>query len=268
MARWFGAAASMLVLVLALEPLAADDKGAKKKDDAAPKIKDAGKDKAPADKDKQEKFTWGMELVGKLAIDGNSQGDFTLHVTQKIVEPNYQAQEQYAVQQLQLAQHQAQMLRARTVQERLQAQQQYLQIAAQLAQTQRSLYQSKDLNADVQLRFADKVKVRLANLPVDYDDKGNLKRYTAKELQELRGKEVLPGFAGEVESLRSGQTVKVYLAKNATVARQPGAAKAGAKAGAAKDGKKKKADGDEDDLSPARPEAVMVLVLHDPAPGQ
>jgi hypothetical protein len=263
MPRWFGAAALMVVLALVLSPLAADDKDAKKKGDP-PKTGDEAAKKKDAGKDKQEKLTWGMELIGKLTIDGNSQKDFTLHVTQKIMQPNYQAQQQYAQQQIQLAQHQVQMLRARTPQERSQAQQQYLQSLAQLAQTQRNLYQARDLNADVQLRFAEKVKVRLAQPPVAYDDKGNLKRYTPKELQELRGKSGLPGYDGEFDSLRSGQVVKAYLAKNAVAVNPAGPPKAGPPKAA----KKKKTDDEEDELSPARPEAVMILVLQDlpPAP--
>jgi hypothetical protein len=57
------------------------------------------------------------------------------------------------------------------------------------------------------------MKVRTLSPPVDYDDKGNVKKYTAKELKKLRGKGNLPGYPADFDSLREGQAVKVYLAK-------------------------------------------------------
>ncbi len=47
-----------------------------------------------------------------------------------------------------------------------------------------------------------------------YDDKGNLKKYTAAELKELKGKNPdLPGYAADFDKLQVGQTVRVTLAK-------------------------------------------------------
>jgi hypothetical protein len=279
--RFFGL---LLMGALVLPVLRADDDNKKKDDPAkkkevakdadAPKKKDAAKDdappkkKAPADKEKKatekkDTLSWGLELVGRINVDGNSQGDFTLHVTQKILEPDYGAQQQYAQQQMQLAQHQVRMATARTLQERNQAALQYYQTAMQLAQTQQRLFRARDHNYDVQLRFADKVRVRTLQPPLEYDDKGNPKKYTTKELQELRGKEGLPGYKAEMDAVRSGQIVQVYVARNQAAANQTPKAKA-----PAAKGKKKTERPDDEDEDPrsSRPEAVMIVVLREPPP--
>jgi hypothetical protein len=262
MPRWPRLIGLLLLSALVLPPLAADDKDAKKKDDApkqkdavkkdedAPKKKTADKGKEP--KEKKEKITWGAELVGRIDVAGTSQRDFTLHVTTKIMEPDYGAQQQYAQQRMQLAQQQARMATARTLQERNNAGLQYYQISLQMAQTQQRLYRPKDHNYDVKLRFAENAKIRLSQPPPDYDDKGNPKKYTARELEKMRGKEGLPGYTAEMEALKSGQTVKVYLKRYPV-----------ASAAARGKGSKKK-DEDDDDLDMSQPEAVMILVLRDP----
>jgi hypothetical protein len=246
-----------------------DDDDVPKKKGATVKKKGADDEDDAPDKAKKQPFTWGQELVGRLQIDGNSQKDFTLHVTQKIMEPDYGAQQQFAQQQMQLQQQQVRIATARNLQERQQAMQQYYNTMNQLAQTQQRLFRPKDLNFDVQLRFGENTKVRLLQPPIDYDEKGNLKRYTNKELQELRGKENLPGYTAEADALRSGQTVKVYLGRNQGNGKQGGAMLAGGKAGMPKAGKKKKTDDEDvDDVGMARPEAVMIMVLVDPMPAQ
>src|SRR5205807_7886954 len=98
--------------------------------------------------------------------------------------------------------------------------------------------------------------------------KGNVKKYTAKELQELRGKEGLPGFTGDQDAIRSGQIVKVYLANKQLPMNQPAKMKAAAKGAANKAAKKKTEDDDEDEVRSTRPEAVMILVLRDVAANQ
>jgi hypothetical protein len=275
----------LLVAALVLPVLRADDDNKKKddptkkkevaKDADTPKKKEAAKDddtpkkKAPADKEKKDKekkdrLSWGLELIGRITVDGNSQGDFTLHVTQKILEPDYGAQQQYAQQQMELARHQLRMATARTLQERNQAALQYYQTAMQLAQTQQRLFRARDHNYDVQLRFADKMKVRSLQPPLDYDDKGNPKKYTAKELDTLRGKEGLPGFAAEMDAVRSGQIVQVYVARNQGAANQAPKAKAPAPKGAKK--KAERPQDDDEEPASSRPEAVMIVILREPPP--
>jgi hypothetical protein len=58
----------------------------------------------------------------------------------------------------------------------------------------------------------DDVIVRRMNLPFQYDDKGNVKQYTEKELAKLRGTNPkLPGFEAKIEELEPGSMVKLYI---------------------------------------------------------
>jgi hypothetical protein len=66
---------------------------------------------------------------------------------------------------------------------------------------------------DVKVMTTDDVKVRTKNPPVAYDDKGNKKKYTAKELKELKGDAKLPGYAAEFSDLKQNQVVEVSLVR-------------------------------------------------------
>jgi len=59
----------------------------------------------------------------------------------------------------------------------------------------------------------DDVKVRTQNPPIEYDDKGKKKRYSAKELKELKGKGNLPGYTASFGDLKANQIVQVTLHK-------------------------------------------------------
>jgi len=75
---------------------------------------------------------------------------------------------------------------------------------------------------DVKVMTIDDVKIRTENPPVAYDDTGNKKRYTPKELKELRGDSKLPGYAAEFNDLKQNQWVKVSLVrKKSDKAMQP-----------------------------------------------
>jgi hypothetical protein len=238
--RWIGLP---LVLVLALPVFAADDKKDKKKkgDDADPK------------EAKKEKLEYGQTFVATVAsVSGNSQKEFTVKISYTYRELNQQA---YLSYQQQLAQRQLQVQIARTPQQRQQA-------LIQLAQLQqpRNLVNVKTVNKDVELRAADEVKVRSLNPPIDYDDKGNVKKYTKKELAELKGPDkTLPGYTAEFESLAPNQVVKIYLAKEKAAPKKPMKIKP-------KKGKKeKKADADDDDSldDESKPMAVMIEILRE-----
>jgi hypothetical protein len=62
------------------------------------------------------------------------------------------------------------------------------------------------------LMTVDDLKVRSQEPPVAYDDKGNKKKYTAKEKKELRGPDPkLPGYTAGFEDLKVNQIVEVWL---------------------------------------------------------
>ncbi len=71
------------------------------------------------------------------------------------------------------------------------------------------------------LPAADDVKVRLPSPPPATDEKGNPKRYTAKELKALKGPGNEWGYSADFDSLKPGQTVRFYLKWPKPSAKQP-----------------------------------------------
>src|SRR5262245_56009207 len=164
-----------------------------------------GKDDEP-----KEKFTYNQRyfLDGKLTqMDAASQRDFTLQV--KVPEPNPDGIRHLQNLQKQLIQQQQQFFRTRP-QDRGGIAQQIQNTQAEILKAQGNLVRFKD--QDVKLRAAENMKVRWNFPPPDYDDKGNLKKYTKEELKALKDPG-LPGYRGEFDALRTGQIVRVYLAK-------------------------------------------------------
>src|SRR2546426_2940324 len=75
--------------------------------------------------------------------------------------------------------------------------------------------QAKTFGKDLEVRPAANMIVRSDFLPpADFDDKGNPKKWTQKEITALRGNRKLPGnYKSDFEALRPGQLVDVYFAK-------------------------------------------------------
>jgi hypothetical protein len=68
---------------------------------------------------------------------------------------------------------------------------------------------------DYELDPTSDLVVRLLNPPVQYDDKGFPKKYTAAELKELKGDNPkLPGYKGDVSDLKTGIQVRVSVVKD------------------------------------------------------
>lgn len=104
----------------------------------------------------------------------------------------------------------------------------------------------------VEVKTSDNLKVRTMTPPIEYDIKGNLKRWTSKELAALKGSSRLPGYPAQFDAVRAGQIVHVYIAKEPPPKRTSPAAKA-----------KKKAIDDDDDVivDYPRPEVLMIVVV-------
>jgi hypothetical protein len=188
----------LLLLCLVPPSLAArDEKDEKKADEKKP-------DASP--------FIPVARLFGKVKSLGSADDILTLEVTYQYVEPNVPAQADYArrVQQI-LAEQQAIMNNRNPVQR----QQQMGQLQREVQDLQRrqaDLFKVREAKQDVRLELPAELKVR-APRPADaFDEKGNIRQYTAKELQELRGPEGLPGFPGGRENLQAGQMVVVVVA--------------------------------------------------------
>jgi hypothetical protein len=73
----------------------------------------------------------------------------------------------------------------------------------------------RTVTQDVEFQATESVKVRTMVLPEQFDEKGNVKKYTRAELNELKGKDKnLPGFESSLEKLEVGQKVRVLLVQS------------------------------------------------------
>lgn len=86
---------------------------------------------------------------------------------------------------------------------------------------------------DVDLILSDEIKVRVGSPPVEFDDKGSIKKYSPEELKTLKGDSKGWGYAADTTALKTGEVVRVILAKKKTA---PTGDKAKDKEAAADDG--------------------------------
>ena len=106
------------------------------------------------------------------------------------------------------------------------AQQQELRLLQQEIKAIQNMYQVVQVSRDFDFQLTQNVKVRMKDLPEQFDEKGNIKKYTREELTALKGKDKnLMGYESSLEALHPGQTVLVALrthkkAKLATPAAQ------------------------------------------------
>lgn len=199
----------LFILGLLVLPAVAQDK---KKPDVD-KDKDKDKDEVKVIGDSKKKLVSAGKLVGKLTQVEGTTKFLTLQVTAKIQVPNPDALRNSATYQRQLAE--ASLDRNPVNRQRRLAEIQY-----NMARNQANLYSVKEHHHKVELQAADDMKVRIFNLPVEFDDKGKPRKYTAKELSDLKGPDPkLPGYAAEYENLRAGQEVEVTFLRPKTVAR-------------------------------------------------
>jgi hypothetical protein len=115
----------------------------------------------------------------------------------------------------------------------------------------------QQITQNIELLAHDDLKVRMLQPPADFDDKGKPRRYSSKELQELKGPDPkLPGYSAEFDNLRPDQIVRVSVAK-----------KSGSKQLVKPMLKTRKKDVDEENEDPAeetRPFAMMIVILQEP----
>jgi hypothetical protein len=240
--RSYGQSIGFLALILFLVPISGaqeEKKDLEKKDDAkaAPEKKSGlpEKKKEPA----EEKLIYGYKFgsVKLVRIDG---GEFAIDVPVPDPMKIYQLQ-MWSAQQMQSIMRQTNPI---------QATQQMAQYQVQLAQKQAK---ETTTNKTLEVRTADGMKVRTYFPPVAFDDQGNIKRYTAKQLIALRGKSKWPGYyPADAEILKVGQVVDVYISKASLPMPVKGAAK-------------KRGDLEAEAATAGmKPEAVLIVVVQEP----
>jgi len=253
--RFCGHLIGLLALVLFLLPGLTAQEEKKEKDKAAEK-KEAKKDEEKKDPEKpekpekpepekkpaEEKFVYGTK-VGPVKLLKVEEGEMDIEV--QVPDPakllalqQWSAQQMYNIAQQKNPQQYAQQMANYQI---------------QLAQKQANETTSPKT---VSVKAAEGMKVRLMFPPLQFDDQGNIKRYTAKQLAALRGKSKWPGYyPGETDMLKAGQVVDVYISK----ASMPAPVKT--------KGPRKKGDLEaEVAAAPNKPEAVLIVVIQEAYP--
>ncbi len=234
--RHYLAGIAVLVLGLAVLPAFADDKDKK---DPAP---DAKKD-APANTEKTIK---AGTVSGKVVEVNETGKSIKVEVTIEYSKPNYGEMQALESCEIQLRQAIAQ----RNYGNVASLQQQIAQHSLHTSSVERKTHQ-------VDVAGTDDVKVRVAEPPPAYDDKGNIKKRTEKELKELKGDPKdpdykLPGYPAQFSDIKQGSYVKVSLVKKKET--HPS-------------GPKPK-DADPDPLGDNMPQASLIEILADPTPAK
>jgi hypothetical protein len=135
------------------------------------------------------------------------------------------------------------------------------QLQIQAARTQANMYQTVTTTQKVDFQVEENVKVRTAELPQAFDDKGEIKKYTKEELKELKGADKnLPGYESSIDNLKVGQTVQVTLAVHKKPASKPAAAIADKDKEKDKDSDADK-DKDRDTATQHKMQVRMIVIL-------
>jgi hypothetical protein len=229
--RHFTGGIALFLLAILVLPLCAQDKNANKKD---------------LDKDKDKELTTNKDMVkagqvvGKILAVAESKRTLRLQVTLVIQEINQgevngllQAKQNYVKAQLN-----------RDLNGMVNAQR-------DIAQHQLNLYKYRQETKDIDVSTTEDVKVRRANPPEQFDDKGQLKKYTAKELKDLRGKDKLPGYSAEFSDLGQDQYVTITLVRKKDMPK-PGTPKP------------KNKDAEFDLSGESAIQASMIMIVRDP----
>jgi hypothetical protein len=75
-----------------------------------------------------------------------------------------------------------------------------------------SILVARDRWQNQDLPVGEDLIVRVAQPPINFDEKGRIRRYTKKELDELKGPDKkLPGYLASIDDLKEGQLVEVHL---------------------------------------------------------
>lgn len=233
MTRHLFRAAALLALIFIALPAAADDE----KKDAKP---DPMKEIDKKEVEKHEKRVKNGVLRGRILSVDESKNVIELELHIPVPRINEGAANALAQAQVNL---QAAMIK-RDAQGVANAQR---SIAAESLK----LYKLEEVKRKIQVSPVEDVKVRLANPPPQFDDKGKPKKYTKKELDDMKGPDPkLPGYTADFGDLKADMYVEVTLVKKKDASR-----------GTAKPSGKKDKDAENDPLAHLTPEVSMIIIL-------
>jgi hypothetical protein len=187
--------------------------------------KNPGNNKQPTDPIDAEKVLQPGSVTGTVQVTGT--GIITLRVNYQRLELKPGANTQQFRQnnsflnlqrhEMELARLQQQMMNSRNPWQHMQQIQRKMgEIERDMAALQRGSgqnpYRLVNDHKDIDIHLADDVKYRRAELPLKYDDKGMIAKYTKEEEKELKGDPKLPGYEAKAEDVTKGAVIKVTLA--------------------------------------------------------
>jgi hypothetical protein len=205
---------------------------------AAPPAEKPAKDKDEAD----AKLKKALTLTGKLvSAPQGTQNYFTIQVTLRYLAPNAGKIQEAANLQQQIVQTKLSNMKVADKINALADLNRRLQAALAAA------YTVKEDSKNIDLKPDDDMKVRVMNLPPEFDEKGKPRKRTQAELKKLKGDPKLPGYEADLESLHADQIVTVSI-----VRKKPAADKGGLK--------------DDEALADKRLLVSMIVVKAEPPP--
>jgi hypothetical protein len=242
--RWLGLI--VLCATIVLPTLAADKDGT---DSPSKKTTDKKKDK----KEAEDEYVLLGHQEG-IVLEAPAGQRFKMQVITYV--PDQAAIARLAQLNVQLLQQKAQANRNNGFNQAAIAQTQ-VQIAAQSAAAQRGVEQKSEKMFDA----AEDVKVRVAEPPVEFDDKGARKKYTQAQLKEKKGPGNHWGYPGSFDQLAKGQNVKLFLGlKKSTVEALKKKKKPVTRT------KTKPKDADDEPSDENTPVVFLIHILADPKP--
>jgi hypothetical protein len=258
--RYLGLLFGFFALTLFVLPgLTAQEKGKDKKadveakdDNPEPEKKDKKKGTTKEKKEKkpvEEIPPHGPVVKTKIvSMKADSVRDFTVEVSMPDPMKMYNLQMWQQQQMVSIAQSP----NPQTYNQRL------YQFQMQLAQKQNNGEGFSMKPVDVQA--TEKCKVRIMYPPLQYDDAGNLKKWSKKEIAALKGTSKLPGFPADFDLLKNGQYVEIYLAKQHGSPKGKWTGKNPNK----KKMEKEKAPVEDDDPIETRPQVILIVIWAEP----
>lgn len=99
------------------------------------------------------------------------------------------------------------------LQQMIRQQQELARLEARQLQALANSYKVVNEHMDFEMVLTPKGNVRYQKIPFEYDDKGFPRKYTTKELEQMKGNDPnLPGYAADFEKLKPGDSVRVTIA--------------------------------------------------------
>jgi hypothetical protein len=163
-----------------------------------------GKDDKPDPKVAKDRVLGAGKFVARVAEYEESEGKLKLVVPYRIAVLNTETVDQIAALQREL-------IAASVIPDLEERVAEVVRLRGEILQAQANLYTLEDHELEFEAFLNDDTIFRLSLAPKKFDEKGNIKRWTDRELRELRAPADQPGYKGERDDLRVNTWVFVSV---------------------------------------------------------